>query len=103
MATLAADLGVRPTTEASSKARVTPTDVEELDRLSEQLRLIDAELDSNPSGREALQKAGIALIITFLHGRRQELEEWYQSIDAPPTDAQRAHLRRLGIGSKTDG
>ena len=76
---------------------MTPTDEEELHRLSEQLRLVDSQLQSNSSAREALQKAGIALIITFLHGRRQELEEWYKNLDAPLTDVQRAHLRRMGI------
>jgi hypothetical protein len=76
---------------------VTPTDEGELHRLSEQLRLIDSQLQSNPSAREALQKAGIALIMTFLQGKRQELEEWYENLDAPLTDAQRAHLRSMGI------
>ena len=80
---------------------MTPTDERELARLSEQLRLIDAQLESNPAGREALRKAGVALIITFLHNRRQEVEDWYQSIDAPPTEVQRAHLRRLGIDPGT--
>ena len=82
---------------------MTPTDERELARLSEQLRLIDAQLGSNPAGREALQKAGVALIIAFLQDRRQEVEEWYQGIDAPPTEAQRAHLRRLGIDPDTRG
>jgi hypothetical protein len=82
---------------------VTPTDDAELNRVSDQLRLIDAQLESNPSGREALQKAGIALIITFLHGRRDELEAWYQDIDAPLTEAQLAHLRRLGIRTDNAG
>jgi hypothetical protein len=82
---------------------VTPTDEKELARLSEQLRLVDAQLESNPAGREALRKAGVALIITFLQNRRQEVEDWYQSIDAPPTEAQRAHLRRLGIDPGTKG
>ena len=67
---------------------MTPTDEEELHRLSELLRLVDSQLQSNSSAREALQKAGIALIITFLHGRRQELEEWYKNLDAPsPTSS----------------
>jgi hypothetical protein len=82
---------------------MTPTDEGELARLSEHLRIIDSRLESDPSAREALQKAGIALIITFLHGRRQELEEWYRTIDAPLTEAQRTHLRRLGIDPENNG
>jgi hypothetical protein len=82
---------------------VTPTDERELGRLSEHLRLIDAQLESNPAGREALKKAGVALIITFLQNRRREVEDWYQSIDAPLTEEQRAHLRRLGIDPGTKG
>jgi hypothetical protein len=82
---------------------VTPVDEAELGRLSEHLRLIDSRLASDPAGREALQKAGIALIITFLNGRRQELEEWYRGIDAPLTEAQRTHPRRLGIDPESNG
>jgi hypothetical protein len=82
---------------------VTPADDAELARLSEHLRLIDTHLGSDPGGREALQKAGVALILTFLNGHRQELEEWYRGIDAPLTESQRAHLRRLGIDPESDG
>ena len=35
--------------------------------------------------------------MTFLHGKREELEEWYQNLDASLTDARRAHLRWMGI------
>jgi len=38
---------------------VTPADDQELSRFGEQLRLIDAQLGSNPLGREALQKTGM--------------------------------------------
>ncbi len=76
---------------------MTPDDDAELAGLTEQLKVIDSTLGSNLLGREALHKAGVALILAFLSGRRQELEEWYRSIDAPLTEDQRAHLRRLGI------
>jgi hypothetical protein len=79
---------------------VTPTEEEELAHLSEQIRLIDSQLGSNPSGREALQKAGIALMLAFLQGRRHEVDELYSGIDAELTEAQRAHLRHLGIDPK---
>jgi len=42
-------------------------------------------------------------MITFLNGRRQELEDWHRGIEAPLSNAQRAHLRRLGIDRKTEG
>jgi hypothetical protein len=80
-----------------------PDDEAELTRLGEALRRVDAQLKFDPSAREALQKAGIALTIAFTLGKRKEVEDWHRDIGTPLSEAQRAHLRRLGIDPGNDG
>ncbi len=76
---------------------MTPTDENELHRLSDMLRAIDRELERTSPLREALNKAGVALNLGFCHGLRPEIEHHYQQLGVTLTDAQRAHLSRLGI------
>ena len=72
-------------------------DEAELERLVEMLRRLDAELAPDAPSREALQKAALALRLAFIHGLKTELEDLYTSIDKPLTEAQRQHLRSIGV------
>jgi hypothetical protein len=76
---------------------MTQQDEDELHRLSTMLRSIDQQLDSRSVLREALQKAGIALSLSFIGGLRAEVEAYYEHLGKPLTDVQHAHLRSLGI------
>lgn len=81
---------------------VTPQDEAELHRLSGLLAEIDASLAADSPSREALQKAGLALGITFISGRRTALEDAFQNLNSPLTDSQIQHLRRLGFDVEPD-
>jgi hypothetical protein len=75
---------------------MTQQDEDELHRLSAMLESIDRQLESGSVLREALEKAGLALILVFSAGLRSKVETDYkQSVNL--TDAQLAHLRSLGI------
>jgi hypothetical protein len=76
---------------------MSPADEEELHRVSALLEAIDQSLPDASPLREGLAKAGLALSIAFIDGRREWIENAYAHLDNPPTDEQRAHLRRLGI------
>jgi hypothetical protein len=72
-------------------------DEEELDRLSALLEAINQSLPESSPLQEGLAKAGLALSIAFVDGRRGWIENVYAHLDDPPTDEQRARLLRLGI------
>ena len=55
----------------------------ELRRLTEQLREIDSKLAPDDPAREALKKAGIALIRGFGRGDRTEIEVGYERVGLP--------------------
>ena len=75
---------------------MTQQDEDELHRLSAMLESIDQQLDSGSVLREALEKAGLALILVFIAGLRSKVESDYeQSVNL--THVQLAHLRSLGI------
>lgn len=76
---------------------MTPSDEEELRRLGDLLRAIDDGLEPNSPLREALLKAGFALVLSFSRGMRADIEQCYETRDQPLTDAQREHLRGLGL------
>jgi hypothetical protein len=76
---------------------MTQQDKHELHRLSTMLKSIDQQLDSSSVLREALQKAGIALSLSFIGGLRAKVESDYEQLGNPLTDVQHAHLRSLGI------
>lgn len=76
---------------------MSPEDNNELHRLTDMLRTIDEGLPQSSILREALQKAGLALSLGFINGIRVEIEDRYEGIGAPLTEAQLEHLRTMGI------
>jgi hypothetical protein len=76
---------------------MTPADDEELRRLGDLLQAIDDGLEPDSPLREALLKAGFALGLSFLRGMRADIERCYATRDQSLTDAQREHLRGLGL------
>lgn len=81
--------------------KVRPTmnsdDESELARLSGLLSRVDELLPQDAPEREALLKAGLALIQEFLRGNRMGIEESFADIGAPLTKEQVAHLISLGL------
>lgn len=61
------------------------------------LKLIDDSLPDPSPLREGLVKAGLALSIAFIDGRRGWIENVYAHFDDPLSEAQRKHLISLGI------
>ncbi|MAT70678.1 MAG: hypothetical protein CMJ58_14275 [Planctomycetaceae bacterium] len=76
---------------------MSPADEQELRRISALLEQVDKSLADGSPLREALVKAGLALSIAFIDGRRAWIEDTYAHLDGDLTDEQRAHLVRLGI------
>jgi hypothetical protein len=76
---------------------MTRDDESELHRLSELLRQIDSFLPEDAPQREALVKAGLALIQAFTSGGRQALEESFAENNAALTETRLAHIRELGL------
>ncbi len=76
---------------------MSPTDEQELHRLSALLAEVDKSLPRDSPLREGLVKAGLALSIAFIDGRRGWIENTYAHLDDDLTEEQRAHLIRLGI------
>lgn len=74
-----------------------PVDESELRRLSELLRQIDVVLPRNAPEREALVKAGIALVQTFISGGRLAVEKLFAEADATLSNEQIAYLRSIGL------
>lgn len=72
-------------------------DEAELHRLCEMLRMIACQLEPASTLREGLEKAGLALSLTFLHELRSDLETWYNKLGSPLTDSDRQHLIDMGI------
>ena len=69
---------------------MTPDDETELQRLTSLIRTIaeSSDIIANPEYLEALQKAAISLIVSFLHGNRSEVEQFYStSTSAEPAEA----------------
>lgn len=64
------------------------------------LEAIDQSLPQSSPLREGLVKAGLALSIAFLDGRRKWIEQTYAHLDDPLSEQQRAHLLELGINPK---
>ena len=78
---------------------MTPADEAELHRLSDMLEAIDRGLQSDSALREGLQKAGIALSLGFIEGLRGRIEHAHRGLTTPPTEADLARLRAMGIDS----
>ena len=76
---------------------MTHADGHELLRLTSVLESLHERLDADPSGREALKKAALALSVSFIHGLRSEVEKLYATLGKPLPEAAREHLRQLGL------
>lgn len=82
--------------------RMTPADEQELRRVSALLAAIDAILPEASPLREGLVKAGLALGIAFIDGRRSWIEDTYTHLDDDLSEVQRNHLASLGIDPDSD-
>ena len=69
----------------------------ELHRLTKVLESVDNKMGDDSAAHEALQKAAIALSVSFIHGLRPEVESQFQKLGQPLTDSERVRLRNLGI------
>jgi hypothetical protein len=59
---------------------LTDADERELLRLTTVLESLHDRLDADPSGKEALHKAALALSVSFIHGLRSEVETLYATV-----------------------
>jgi len=62
---------------------VTQAEGQELRRLTDLLKSIGDRFDVDQDCRAALQKAALALSLSFSHGLRPALENWYASLGTP--------------------
>jgi hypothetical protein len=76
---------------------LTHTDEQDLLRLTAILEALHTRLADDPFVKEAVQKAGLALSVSFMHGLRSEVERLYETLDKPLSESERAHLRESGI------
>jgi hypothetical protein len=76
---------------------LTQTDEEELLRLTAILEALHSRLTDEPTVKEAVQKAALALSVSFIHGLRSEVEGLYAVSDQTLSAPERARLRGLGI------
>ncbi len=74
---------------------MTQQDEEELHRLSAMLESIDRQIDSGSVLREALEKAGLALILVFSAGPRSKVQSDYNQ----PVDLTEAQLTSSKFGN----
>jgi hypothetical protein len=81
---------------------VTSSDEQELRRLTSLLEHLHQQAKVDADTREALQKAALALSVSFMHGLRAEVEKLYATLGKPLPAAAREHLRRLGIDPERD-
>ena len=82
---------------------MTDADEQELHRLTGLLKSIRDRLEVDQHCREALQKAALALSVSFSHGLRSEIENWYAGIGTPLSENERRNLLRLGIDPDAGG
>ena len=73
------------------------TDEEELLRLTGILESLHDRLADEPSAKEAVQKAALALSVSFTHGLRSEVERLSPTLDKPLAALEWAQLRQMGI------
>jgi hypothetical protein len=73
---------------------MTKSDGSEVRRLSRILEQFDKQTKPGSVEREALRKAGFALHLCFIDGRRKELELLYEN--PPLTKAERERARKMG-------
>lgn len=73
------------------------SDEQELHRVSAMLATINESLPESSPLREGLAKAGLALSIAFIDGRREWIETNYAHLGDTLSEEQRAHLIKLGL------
>ena len=76
---------------------MTEDDENELHRLCAMLREVHKGLDEQSPLREAITKAGFGLSLAFIRGDRPKIEDLALGVGRPLNEAQRNHLRSLGI------
>ncbi|MCR9118408.1 MAG: hypothetical protein NXI22_15845 [bacterium] len=72
-------------------------DEAELYRLTDLLKTVEQECDITHDQSRAIKQAAIALSLLFIDGRRQQVEAMVDGVESGLTDAQRSHLRELGL------
>lgn len=70
-------------------------DETELRRLASLLSQIGDKTELTKEEKEALEKAALALSISFIHGYRNEIEDIYENLDDQLTADQKQYLRSL--------
>jgi hypothetical protein len=68
-------------------------DEAELHRLTNLLSKINDKFELTTDSKEALEKAALALSVSFIHGHRKEIEKLYLSHDDQLTEDQKQYLR----------
>jgi hypothetical protein len=63
---------------------------------------MSSKAESTEEDKEALNKAALALSVSFIHGHRKEIEEIYDNLDQGLTPEQKRHLRSLGNKENKD-
>ena len=81
---------------------MTTDDESELHRLCDLLRGVTKQFPSDSPQAEALTKASFGLTLAFIHGLRPEIEDLMLGVGRPLTEAQKEHLRSLGIDPDAD-
>jgi hypothetical protein len=72
-------------------------DETELHRLCDLLASVDRLVPEAAPEREALQKAALALHLTFLKGFRGEVEQQFATLGLPLSGEQQSRLAQLGL------
>ncbi len=72
-------------------------DETELYRLTNILSEITNKPELTANQIAAIEKAALALSVSFIHGHRKEIEELYQNRNEELTAKQKQHLRSLGL------
>jgi hypothetical protein len=76
---------------------MSPSGEQELHRVATMLQTIVGTLPDLSPLREGLVKAGLALSIAFIDGRRDWIEKMYAHGGEPLSEAQRKNLINLGV------
>lgn len=76
---------------------MTNKDEAELHRLCDLLRQVEKSLEAGSPKREAVKKAALGLSLAFIHGFRGRVEHLAENLGRELNDAEKEHLRSLGI------
>jgi hypothetical protein len=75
-------------------------DEADLHRLCNMLGEVHNGLEAGSPLREAVTKAALGLSFAYMHGGRNTIENRALGVGAPLGEAQREHLRSLGLNPK---